>query len=144
VRGLVAVVVRGVHDARVEKHGIAPFQGRRVALDELRHASLLDDDHLLLPVVAVERVPLARLQGHVHDDELLRARVGRAAAPPDRAPLELLLLDVCLLDERAHFSSWTGMDLKRRMFSVIATSVGRRSIDDAPKKPTTPRVRSIT
>ena len=38
----------------------------------------------------------------------------------------------------------TGIDLKRRMFSVIATSVGSRSIDDAPKKPTIPSVRSIT
>ena len=36
------------------------------------------------------------------------------------------------------------MDLKRRMVSVMAVSVGRRSIDDAPKKPTTPSVRSST
>ena len=41
-------------------------------------------------------------------------------------------------------SSQTGMDLNRFMFSVIATSVGRRSIDEAPKKPTTPSVRSST
>jgi hypothetical protein len=30
------------------------------------------------------------------------------------------------------------------MFSVIAISVGRRSMLDAPKKPTTPVVRSST
>ena len=30
------------------------------------------------------------------------------------------------------------------MFSVIATSVGRRSIEEAPKKPTTPPVRAST
>jgi hypothetical protein len=30
------------------------------------------------------------------------------------------------------------------MFSVIATSVGSRSIDDAPKNPTIPSVCSIT
>ena len=38
----------------------------------------------------------------------------------------------------------TGIDLNRRMFSVIAISVGRRSIEEAPKKPTMPSVRSIT
>ena len=36
------------------------------------------------------------------------------------------------------------MDLKRFMFSVIATSVGSRSMLEAPKKPTTPVVRSRT
>ena len=47
--------------------------------------------------------------------------------------------------EPAHAcSSQTGMDLNRCMFSVIATSVGRRSIEEAPKKPTTPSVRSST
>ncbi len=39
---------------------------------------------------------------------------------------------------------FSGMDLKRFMFSVIATSVGSRSMLDAPKKPTTPVVRSST
>jgi len=39
---------------------------------------------------------------------------------------------------RCHALSWIGMDLKRRMFSVIAISVGRRSMLEAPKKPTTP------
>ena len=34
--------------------------------------------------------------------------------------------------------------LKRFMFSVIATSVGRRSIEEAPKKPAMPVVRSST
>ena len=34
--------------------------------------------------------------------------------------------------------------LKRLMFSVMATSVGRRSMLEAPKKPTTPSVRSST
>src|SRR5579871_2903018 len=147
VRRLAAVVVRRVHDARIEVHGVPGPQRRRLALDELRHLALLDDDHLLLPVVAVERMALTGLQRHVHHDELLRAGVRRPTAPPDRAPVELLLLDVGLLHERAHactLLAQTGMDLKRRMFSVIATSVGRRSIDDAPKKPTTPSVRSIT
>ena len=37
-----------------------------------------------------------------------------------------------------------GIGLNRLMFSVIATSVGSRSIDDAPKKPTTPSVRART
>ena len=92
----------------------------------------------------MERVPFARLEGHVHDDELLGARVGGAAPPADRSPVELLLLDVCLLDEGAHCSSSMGMDLKRRMFSVIAVSVGSRSIDEAPKKPTTPSVFAST
>ena len=36
------------------------------------------------------------------------------------------------------------MDLKRLMFSVMATSVGRRSMLEAPKKPTMPVVRSRT
>ena len=50
------------------------------------------------------------------------------------------------LTNRAHHPPpcSTGIALKRRMFSVIATSVGRRSIDEAPKKPTTPSVRAIT
>ena len=54
-----------------------------------------------------------------------------AAAPADRAPVELVLPDVGLLDEACSSSSpqLTGIDLKRRMFSVIATSVGRRSIE---------------
>src|SRR5581483_3118753 len=144
VRRLVAVVVRRVHDTCVEVHGVAARERRRFALDELRHRSLLDDDHLLLAVVPVERMAFARLERNVHHDELLRSGVRRPAPPADRAPIELLLLDVGLLDERAHGSSWTGMDLKRRMFSVIATSVGRRSMDDAPKNPTTPSVRSMT
>ena len=38
----------------------------------------------------------------------------------------------------------TGIALKRRMFSVIAISVGSRSIDEAPKKPTTPSVFAST
>ena len=37
-----------------------------------------------------------------------------------------------------------GIALKRFMFSVIATSVGSRSIDEAPKKPSTPVVRAMT
>ena len=56
-------------------------------------------------------------------------------------------LDLVLQHEAArHVSSpsSTGMDLKRRMFSVIAVSVGSRSIDEAPKKPTMPVVRAIT
>ena len=36
------------------------------------------------------------------------------------------------------------IDLNRFMFSVIAISVGSRSMLDAPKKPTTPVVRSST
>src|SRR5262249_7174697 len=57
----VAVVVRRLHDAGVEVHRVARADRHRVALDELRHETLLDDDHLLLPVVPVERMPLARL-----------------------------------------------------------------------------------
>jgi hypothetical protein len=38
----------------------------------------------------------------------------------------------------------TGTALKRLVTSVIATSVGSRSMLEAPKKPTTPRVRSRT
>ena len=53
--------------------------------------------------------------------------------------------DVVLRDEpAAHAVSWIGMDLKRCMFSVMATSVGSRSMLDAPKKPTTPVVRAMT
>ena len=36
------------------------------------------------------------------------------------------------------------MDLKRFMFAVIATSACRRSMLEAPKKPTIPLVFSIT
>ena len=49
------------------------------------------------------------------------------------------------LNDACHlYAPFTGIDLNLRMFSVIATSVGRRSIDEAPKKPTTPSVRSST
>src|SRR5262249_36823237 len=123
-------------------------QRRRIFLDELRDAALPDDDHLLLSVVPVERMPLARLERHVHHDEAPGARVAGPAPPADRPPVELLLLDVALLDELAHRDSFrgdlTGIDLKRRMFSVMATSVGRRSIDEAPKKPAMPSVCAIT
>ena len=44
--------------------------------------------------------------------------------------------------EPSHGAGAGASDLKRRMFSVMATSVGSRSIDEAPKKPATPRVRS--
>ena len=57
----------------------------------------------------------------------------------------VLANDVVPRDEPpAHAVSWIGIDLKRRMFSVIATSVGSRSMLDAPKKPTMPFVRSST
>ena len=44
----------------------------------------------------------------------------------------------CVMNLPLMLSSWIGIDLKRRMFSVIAISVGRRSMLEAPKKPTTP------
>ena len=55
---------------------------------------------------------------------------GRASSPGLNAPAILV--------------PFHGIDLNRRMFSVIATSVGSRSIDEAPKKPTTPSVRART
>src|ERR1035437_2817034 len=89
----------------------------------------------------VEVVTLAGLERDVHDHQVLRALVGREA-PADHAPVEVLLPHVGLLDEAAHdiLLYLTGIALKRRMFSVIAISVGRRSIDEAPMKPTTPPV----
>jgi hypothetical protein len=86
----------------------------------------------------------AGLQDDIHDDELARAG-RRHEPPPDRAPIELLLPERVPYDERAHRCSLlTTSALKRRMFSVIATSVGNRSIELAPKKPVTPSVRSST
>src|SRR2546430_9743544 len=143
---LARVVEGGVDDACLEEHRVARPQRRRLPLDELGHLPLLHDDHLLLARMPVEVVPLSGLERHVHDHQLRRALVGREA-PADHAPVEALLPDVGLLHERAAHrgSPWsTGMALKRRMFSVIATSVGRRSIELAPKKPTTPSVRAST
>ena len=74
VRGLVAVVERGVDHARVEEDRVAGAERRRVLLDVLRDRALLDDDHLLLAGMAVEVVALAGLERHVHDHEVLRAR----------------------------------------------------------------------
>ena len=50
----------------------------------------------------------------------------------------------CVMNLPLMLLSWIGMDLKRLMFSVMATSVGRRSMLEAPKKPTMPVVRSRT
>src|ERR687895_296173 len=62
--------------------------------------------------------------------------VGRAAGSISLDGTGRLLSGVC-----SH--AWASA-LKRRMFSVMATSVGRRSMLDAPKNPTTPSVRSST
>src|SRR4029079_19532090 len=91
-----AVVERRVDDALVEVDRVAGAERGRLALDELRDLALLDDDHLLLPRMAVEVVPAARLERHVHHDEVLRPGLGDEA-PADRAPGELLLPDGLLL-----------------------------------------------
>ena len=44
----------------------------------------------------------------------------------------------------AALGSVDGVSLKRRMFSVMAASVGSRSMPEAPKKPTTPSVLART
>src|SRR5436190_2891638 len=105
LRRLVPVVEGRVHDARVDVDGVAGGKGGGLPLEVLGDASLLDDDHLFLTVVTMERMPFSRLERHVHYDDALRPRVGWAAAPADRAPVELLLLDIDLFDERAHRNS---------------------------------------
>ena len=80
-------------------------------------------------------------------------RLGRLVGDSRGDTSYFLLTDVARHHESGHAFPpgrglspyWvTEMDLKRRMFSVIATSVGRRSMLDAPKKPTTPVVCSRT
>src|SRR5579859_4744972 len=70
--------------------------------------------------------------------------VGRECGLID-CPIALLLFvffsPIRHLDARAYSGS---IRLKRRMVSVMATSVGSLSILDAPKKPTMPCVRSKT
>ena len=85
--------------------------------------------------------PSPGLERHVHDDELLRARVLGAQRQPITPQSNCSCRTSPCLTNAAHLlSSLIGIALKRRMFSVIATSVGSRSIELAPKKPTTPSV----
>src|SRR5437588_11139950 len=144
-----ALVERGMDEVLLDEHRVIRAERGRLLLEVLRDRSSLDDDHLLLAWVSVEVVAAARLQRHIHHHQLLCARLG-IRAPADVAPIKLLVLDVGLLDELAHVSSpsvvvsQTAILLKRRMFSVIAASVGRRSMLEAPKKPTTPVARLNT
>src|SRR5215217_50340 len=98
--------------------------------------------------VVVALVALAGEQHHVHKRD---ARIGDVVVGHERlddAPVERVRRQLGGIDQlRWHHTSPQALAasaLKRRMFSVIATSVGSRSIDDAPKKPTIPSVRSST
>src|SRR5919198_864262 len=147
LRGLVAERERPVDDVLVDVDGVAGPELLPFLLEPLLDAPLAHPDDLLLVGMAVEGVAGARLERDVHDAQ--RARPGElgAADPPGHAPVELVAHDVPAGDEpaAAHCAlSWIGMDLKRLMFSVMATSVGRRSMLEAPKKPTMPVVRSST
>ena len=69
----------------------------------------------------------------------------RRSTPHARgAPVEALDRNLTCHHEPAHFAPPTDISLNRLMFSVIAVSVGSRSMLDAPKKPATPSVRSST
>src|SRR4051794_17110327 len=143
LRRLVGVVERGVHLIGVDEDRVAWPERRRLPVEPLLDLTGPDDDHLLLTGMPVEVVRLSGLERHVHHDELLRAGTTGRAAPADHAPVEVLAADLGLPDERAHHVPFpVAIALKRRMFSVIAVSVGSRSIEDAPKNPTTPSVLS--
>ncbi len=115
-------------------------------IQAMHDAAGLDDDHLVLVGVPVEVVVLPRREVDVHHDERVGAGRRRRGPHPGAAPVELRHVDVALQHELAahRLSSRVGIALKRFMFSVIAVSVGRRSIEDAPKKPSTPVVRAMT
>ena len=120
-----------------------------VILEPLLDLPREDDDHLFLVGVRVEVVAVARLERHVEHRELPRTGGRRPADPAEPSPVELLALDVGFVDEpSAHTRSPSrgvvAIALKRATVSVSATSVGSRSMLEAPKNPTTPRVRSST
>ena len=118
-------------------------------LEPLLDLARQDDDHLFLLGVRVEVVAVARLQRDVEDRELSRTGGRWPADPAEATPVELLALDVGLVDEppvhtRSPSRLRAGIALKRFTVSVSAISVGSRSMLEAPKKPTTPWVRSST
>src|SRR5918993_1498695 len=144
-RLLVADGERGVDHVRRDVDRLSGAELVLVLLEPLLDAPLAHPDDLLLLGMAMEGVSLTGRQGDVHDAQSRRPGERRPRVPPAVPPLEALALDVLTGDEPAvHARSLIGMDLKRLMFSVMATSVGRRFMLDAPKNPTTPFVRSMT
>src|SRR5260370_14642829 len=105
-----------------------------------------DVEDLVSVGMVVARVALAREQHHVQQAHRRVGRVRLGDQRLDQAPIECLRWHLLRIDElRGHaflLYPWTGIALKRRTVSVIATSVGSLSIPEAPNNPPTPCVRS--
>jgi len=118
-------------------------QRLRLRLDPLLDRALEDVDHLFLARMEMEWVRLPGKERRLDRDDPFQP-VTRAGHLGEDTPVVLVAANAGGRPEGAHAAPPTGIALKRRMFSVIAVSVGSRSIDEAPKKPTTPSVFAST
>ena len=99
---LVAVVERRVHDVGVDVDGVARAEHLFLALDPLLDLPGLDDDHLLLVDVLVERVAATGAELHVeHGDRAARpVRLGtqrQSTAPQSNSSWSRSLFSTNLL-----------------------------------------------
>src|SRR5581483_6242918 len=84
------VVVGAVDDVLVDVDGVAGTELRRLALEPLLDPARLDDDHLVLVGMLVERVVEPGVEADVHHDERGAPGAGRRAAHCRAAPVEAL------------------------------------------------------